>query len=230
MKKFFSIVMIMIAVVSPLRAEIETTVGADLVSEYVWRGAKCGDAAIQPTLGLSMAGIDLSFWGSVGIANFLDTRELDITLSYSIAGATVGITDYWFSEGDDPYGRYFNYRKNATNHVFEAFAGYDLGFASVNWYTNFAGADYKADGGSAFSSYCEISAPFVAAGTDWTASLGMVPFESGFYGTDGFAITNITLTAARSIDITENFSLPLSAALTVNPYAEMAYLVFGISF
>jgi len=230
MKKFFSIVMIMIAVVSPLRAEIETTVGADLVSEYVWRGAKCGDAAIQPTLGVSMAGIDLSFWGSVGIANFLDTRELDITLSYSIAGATVGITDYWFSEGDEPYGRYFNYRKNATNHVFEAFAGYDLGFASVNWYTNFAGADYKADGSSAFSSYCEISAPFVAAGTDWTASLGMVPFESGFYGTDGFAITNITLTAARSIDITENFSLPLSAALTVNPYAEMAYLVFGISF
>ena len=230
MKKFFSIVMIMIAVVSPLRAEIETTVGADLVSEYVWRGAKCGDAAIQPTLGVSMAGIDLSFWGSVGIANFLDTRELDITLSYSIAGATVGITDYWFSEGDEPYGRYFNYRKNATNHVFEAFAGYDLGFASVNWYTNFAGADYKADGSSAFSSYCEISAPFAAAGADWTASLGMVPFESGFYGTDGFAITNITLTAARSIDITENFSLPLSAALTVNPYAEMAYLVFGISF
>ena len=59
--------MIMIAVVSPLRAEIETTVGADLVSEYIWRGAKCGDAAIQPTLGVSMAGIDLSFWGSVGV-------------------------------------------------------------------------------------------------------------------------------------------------------------------
>ena len=71
MKKIFSIVMIMTAVVSPLRAEIETTVGADLVSEYIWRGAKCGDAAIQPTLGVSMAGIDLSFWGSVGVANTL---------------------------------------------------------------------------------------------------------------------------------------------------------------
>ena len=90
MKKIFSIVMIMTAVVSPLRAEIETTVGADLVSEYIWRGAKCGDAAIQPTLCVSMAGIDLSFWGSVGVANTLDTRELDITLSYSIAGASVG--------------------------------------------------------------------------------------------------------------------------------------------
>ena len=44
MKKIFSIVMIMMAVVGPLRAEIETTVGADVVSEYIFRGVKCGDA------------------------------------------------------------------------------------------------------------------------------------------------------------------------------------------
>jgi len=230
MKKIFSIVMIMIAVVSPLRAEIETTVGADVVSEYVWRGLKCGDAAIQPTLGLSAAGVDLSFWGSVGIANTSDTRELDITLSYSIAGATVGVTDYWFSAGDDPYGRYFSYKKNATNHVYEVFAGYDFGFASISWYTNIAGADYKADGSSAFSSYCELAAPFSAFGAEWTASLGIVPFESGLYGTDGFAVTNISLAAAKEIEITESFSLPVSAGLTFNPSAEMAYLVFGVSF
>ena len=220
----------MIAVVSPLRAEIEVAVGADVVSEYVWRGAKCGDAAIQPTLGLSAAGVDLSFWGSVGVANTFDTRELDITLSYSIAGATVGVTDYWFSAGDDPYGRYFSYKKNATNHVYEVFAGYDFGFASISWYTNIAGADYKADGSSAFSSYCELAAPFSAFGAEWTASLGFVPFESGLYGTDGFDVTNISLSAAKSIDITESFSLPVSAGLTFNPCAEMAYLVFGISF
>jgi len=230
MKKLFSIVMIMIAVVSPLRAEIETTVGADLVSEYIWRGAKCGDAAIQPTLGVSMAGVDLSLWGSVGVASPFDTRELDITLSYSIAGATVGLTDYWFSAGDEPYGRYFKYGKGATNHVFEAFAGYDFGFASISWYTNVAGADYNADGDAAFSSYCEISAPFSLGGTDFTASLGVVPFESGFYGTEGFAVTNVSLSAAKSIDITESFSLPVSAGVTFNPCAEMAYLVFGISF
>ena len=218
------------AVVSPLHAEIETTVGADLVSEYVWRGAKLGDAAIQPSLGVSMAGIDLSLWGSVGVANFLDTKELDITLSYSIAGATVGVTDYWFSTGDEPYGRYFKYGKGATNHVFEAFAGYDLGFASISWYTNFAGNDYKANGDAAFSSYCEISAPFSLGGADWTATLGVVPFESGLYGTDGFAVTNVSLSTAKSIDITESFSLPVSAGVTFNPCAEMTYLVFGISF
>lgn len=230
MKKIFSIAIMILAIVAPVSAEVETTIAADVVSEYVWRGAKCGDAAIQPTLGLSAAGVDLSLWGSVGITNFFDTRELDITLSYSIAGASVGITDYWFGVGDDAYGRYFSYKKDATNHIFEVFAGYDLGFASISWYTNIAGSDYKADGSRAFSSYCELAAPFSFGGADWTASLGFVPFESGLYGTDGFDVTNISLSAAKSIDITENFSLPVSAGLTFNPCAEMAYLVLGISF
>ena len=230
MKKILSTVALVMIMSAPVCAEVETTIAADVVSEYVWRGAKCGDAAIQPTLGVSMAGLDLSLWGSVGVANFLDTREFDITLSYSIAGASVGVTDYWFSVGDEPYGRYFKYEKGATNHVFEAFAGYDFGFASISWYTNFAGADYKANGDAAFSSYCEISAPFSLGGADWTASLGMVPFESGFYGTEGFAVTNLSLTAAKSIDMTESFSLPVSAGITVNPCTEMAYLVLGISF
>ena len=230
MKKIFSTVALVMIMSAPVCAEVETTIAADVVSEYIWRGAKCGDAAIQPTLGVSMAGVDLSLWGSVGVASPFDTRELDITLSYSIAGATVGLTDYWFSAGDEPYGRYFKYGKGATNHVFEAFAGYDFGFASVSWYTNFAGADYDANGDAAFSSYCEISAPFSLGGADWTATLGMVPFESGFYGTEGFAVTNVSLSAAKSIDITESFSLPVSAGVTFNPCAEMAYLVFGISF
>ena len=229
MKKIFSIVALAM-IMAPVNAEVETTVGADLVSEYVFRGIKSGDAAIQPSLAVSAGGFEASFWGTVGIANFADTKELDLTLSYSIAGASLGVTDYWFSVGDEPYGRYLKYDKHATNHVFEAFAGYDFGFASVSWYTNFAGADYNEDGDAAFSSYCEISAPFSLGGADWTASLGMVPFESGLYGTEGFAVTNVSVTAAKSIDITESFSLPVSAGLTVNPCAEMAYLVFGISF
>ena len=222
--------MIMMAVVGPLCAEIETTVGADLVSEYIWRGNKCGDAALQPSLGLSAAGLDLLLWGSVGIANPSDVKEFDITLSYSVGGATAGITDYWFSAGDEPNGRYFRYKEGATNHIFEAFAGYDFCFGSICWYTVFAGADFLASSDRAFSSYCEVSAPFSIGGVDWTASLGMVPFESTLYGTEGFAVTNISVTATKPIDITERFSLPISAGLRVNPYTEMAYFVFGVSF
>lgn len=230
MKKIFSIVTLVIAIAAPVSAEVETTVGADVVSSYIWRGCSLGDAAIQPTLGVSAAGFDLSLWGSTGIVNYVDTKELDITLSYGIAGFSLGVTDYWFSTGNEPYGRYSVYKEKETNHVFEAFLGYDLGFASVSCYTNFAGNDFKADGDRAFSSYIELVAPFSAGDTELTASVGFVPMESPLYGTDGFAVTNISLAASKELVITDSFSLPISAGLTFNPCSEMAYLVFGISF
>lgn len=230
MKKIFSIAIIMMATVSTLHAEIETTVGADVVSRYVWRGCDLGDAAIQPALGVSAAGFDLSLWGSTGIVNFTDTKELDITLSYGIAGLSVGVTDYWFNAGPEPYGRYFKYGKETTNHVFEGYLSYDLEFASISWYTNFYGNDFKADGSRAFSSYCEIAAPFSLGETEWSAAVGFVPFGTPFYGTDGFAVTNLSVTASKELEITDSFSLPISAGVTVNPSSEMAYFVLSLSF
>ena len=229
MKKFFSIA-IMIAVMAPVSAEVETTIGADVTSSYVWRGMELGGASIQPGLSLGYEGIELDFWGSTGIVNPFDTKEFDITLSYSIAGLSAGVTDYWFNAGPEPYGRYFKYGKETTNHVFEAYLGYDLEFVSVSWFTNFYGNDFKADGSRAFSSYCEIAAPFSLGDTDWSASVGFVPFGTPFYGTEGFAVTNISLSAAKSIAVTESFSVPVSASVTVNPCTEMTYLVLGISF
>lgn len=230
MKKIVFIATALVAIVAPVSAEVETTVGADIVSRYIWRGCDLGEAAIQPTLGISAAGFDLSVWGSTGIVNSNDTKELDITLSYGIAGLSVGITDYWFSTGNEPYGRYFKYKEDATNHIFEAFAGYDFGFASISCYANIAGNDFKADGDRAFSSYIELAAPFSAGGAEWTAALGLVPMESPLYGTEGFAVTNVSLAASKELEITGSFSLPVSAGLTINPCSEMTYLTFGFSF
>ena len=44
--------------------KVETTVAADFVSSYIWRGEDLGSAAIQPTLGASYKGLSLSAWGS----------------------------------------------------------------------------------------------------------------------------------------------------------------------
>ena len=133
-------------------------------------------------------------------------------------------------EDIEPYGRYFGYKEKETDHVFEAFLGYDFGFASISWYTNFAGNDFKANGDRAYSSYCELSAPFNAFGADWTATAGFVASESIEYATDGLAVTNLSVTAAKELEISERFSLPVSAGLTINPCSEMAYLTFGLSF
>lgn len=210
---------------------VETTVAADFVNQYIWRGQDLGNTAIQPTLGVAYKGLSLTAWGSVGVTEASDTKEFDLTLAYTAGGFNIGITDYWFNQnGLDPDGRYFKYDAHGTNHVFEANIGYDFGFASLQAYTNFAGNDgFNKDGKRAYSTYVELAAPFKLATVDWTASLGVVPFYTSFYGTEGFAVTNLALKATKDIAITDKFSLPVFAEVSGNPCSQKAYLVFGFT-
>ena len=211
---------------------METRLSGDVVSNYIWRGLDLGNVSLQPTLGVVYKGLSLTAWGSVGLANTNDTKEFDITLAYSIGGFNVGITDYWFNQmasNGDPDARYFKYGSHATNHVFEANIGYDFGFASLNWFTNFAGNDYKVDGKRAYSSYMEVVVPFKLSAIEWTATAGAVPYESAQYGTKGFAVTNLSLNASKDIKVTDTFSIPVFARLIANPCSQKAYLVFGFT-
>ena len=225
--------MMMIAVASLMTKQNNFffSFSADVVNQYIWRGTDCGNAAFQPTLGVSYKGLSLTGWGSTGIVNTDDTKEFDLTLAYSTGGFNIGITDYWFSAGADPEGRYFKYDAHSTNHVFEANIGYDFGAFSLQWFTNFSGNDYKADGKRAYSSYVELNAPFKLGGLDWDATVGAVPFEdSGVYGgCSKFAVTNVSLKATKELKITESFSLPVFAQVVGNPHDQKAYLVCGFT-
>ena len=209
--------------------KIETTVEADIVSQYIWRGQDLGDVSLQPTLGIGYKGLSLTGWGSIGLSNPDDTKEFDLTLAYTAGGFNIGITDYWLSEGLDPKSRYFKYDAHGTNHVFEANVGYDFGLLALQWFTNFAGNDglTKKDK-RAYSSYFELTVPFKLASVDWTATAGAVPYATTYYGTNGFAVTNLSLTATKDIKITDSFSIPVFGQVAANPQSQKAYLVFGL--
>jgi len=213
--------------------EVETTISADVVSSYIWRGQDLGSAAVQPTFGVAYKGLSLSAWGSYGLVNPADTKEFDLTLGYTIGRLNIGITDYWFDRGGlDPDGRYFKYDAHGTNHVFEANIGYDFGVASLQWFTNFAGNDgTNKDGKRAYSSYVEAVVPFKLASVDWTATAGAVPFATTSYNdwTPGFAVTNLSLKATKEIKVTDSFSIPVFGQVVGNPCSQYAYLVFGLT-
>ena len=118
-----------------------------------------------------------------------------------------------------------------TTHLWEANIGYDFGFLSVQWFTNFAGDDgLNKDGKRAYSSYLELSAPFRLGGLDWTATLGAVPWATTSYNANGFCITDISLRATKDFVIKEKYHLPVFAGLTANPRNEKVYFLFGVSF
>lgn len=227
MKKIVIIAMGLVASATALAQDkVEATIAADFVSQYVWRGLDCGHVSVQPTLGIAYKGFSLSAWGSVGFKSE-DTKEFDLTASYTTGGLTVAVTDYWF---DDPEPRYFYYNAHSTSHVFEASVAYDFGLLSAAWYTNFAGNDGLTPSGKrAYSSYVELNAPFRLATCEWTGTVGAVPYATTFYDTSGFAVTNVALKASKDIKITDTFSVPIFAQVIANPSSQKAYFVVGFT-
>lgn len=213
--------------------KVEARVGADVVSNYIWRGQDLGAAAVQPSMKISYKGLNLDAWGSCGIVNRDDTKELDLTLAYSIGGFTIGVTDYFCVAGEENCPtRYFLYDAHETAHVFEVNVGYDFDVLSFNWYTNFAGDDgVTRSGKRAYSSYFELGVPFKLGGLDWNFTAGAVPFVSDFYAdANGFAVTNMALSASKEINITPTFSVPLFGTISANPSTQNIYFTAGVTF
>lgn len=206
--------------------KVVASASIDVVSRYICRGLPYGDASIQPTAGLSYKGISLFAWGSYDILNTKSDKEFDLTLSYSTSGFNIGITDYYMSSYGEE-NRYFEYRAHETSHIWEAYVGYDFGPIAIQWFTNFAGDDgVNKDGKRAYSSYAEINAPFKLADCDWLAGIGIVPFATDYYETDGFAVTNVSLRCTKGITLFKK-SFPVFVEGICNPNSKKGFLVVG---
>lgn len=218
---------------------VSFNVQGDFVSSYVWRGMYQSGAAVQPTLGLSAGGFSLTAWGSVDF-NGEGKKEADLTATYSIAGLTVSLTDYWWAgqaysrgEGYTNNNKYFNFDNHTTDHILEAGLSYTLPYEklplSISYYTMLWGYDNKANGKQAYSAYAEVGYPFSVKGVDLNAAVGFSPYESAQYGNNGFAMTNISLKATKAIRFTDSFSLPIFAQTIWSPNKEDVHFVFGFT-
>ena len=123
--------------------EVEVSVGADVVTNYLWRGQKLGEGSIQPTLGISYNGLSIGAWGSYGITNPDDTKEFDLTVAYTTGGFNIGITDYFFTNQYDGV-KYFKYDAHETAHVYVEFAApFKLG--GLDWSASLGVVPFATD-------------------------------------------------------------------------------------
>ena len=205
----------------------EVFLNADFVSNYIWRGSKLSNAAVQPTIGFNWKGLTLSAWGSTEFRN--KNNEIDLNLEYEYKNLTLYVYNYFNQYEDEPIN-YFNYSSHSTGHTFEVGAGYVLSESfplSISWYTTFAGNDYRENEKRAWSSYCELSYPFSIKDVNLSVEAGFTPWK-GMYS-NKFNVVNVGLSATKDIKITSNFSLPIFGKLIANPYEEKLYFVFGVS-
>ncbi len=202
----------------------EWSVGADLTSAYLWRGMNYGGTTVQPEVSIGYAGLALTAWANIGAEdNSFEhlAPELDIALSYSIVGLTIGVNHMYYFDGS----KYFDFKGNGSTQT-ELYAEYDFSEVSektplsVGWYTYIAGDDFNEEGNRAYSSYFEVS--YEAAlplGFYITPTVGFTPWASCYTGYEGgFALNNISVRAGWQLEAGEHFSLDVYATGMLNTY------------
>lgn len=198
--------------------------GADIMSRYVWRGADFGESmSIQPSLSFSSGGLTVGSWGAYAVnPESSGANEHDLYASYAIetSGGTValGVTDYYFPNS----GAFFDFDGAHQIEPSLSYSGPESFPISL-----YGGVFVHNEPDN--SVYLEASYPFSIESVDLSVIVGGTPAESGFYGTDSAGIINTSLSASRSIPITDSFSLPVSVSYILNPYAEKTFFVFGVS-
>jgi uncharacterized protein (TIGR02001 family) len=204
------------------QGKIDFSIGGDVVSSFVWRGMQLSNASFQPEMELSVGNFFIGAWGSVDFQGLY--KEVDLFAGYSFGNLSLMITDYWtpLNPGD-----YFDFSE-ATPHLLEAGLSYTFNSfpLTLGWNTIFAGIED-------FPTYVEASYDFSVKETELSVAIGASPWSSNAMyetETEGFAFINASLTATKELKITENFSLPVFAQLSVNPTNKDAFFVLGIKF
>ena len=223
MKQLVATLSLLALVAAPAAAQ-EVSLGADVVSRYVWRGTDFGDnASVQPYLELASGGFALGAWGSFAIDDGA-SNELDLYASFSAGPVSVGITDYHFPTGTDV--DYFDFDDEDGTHILEPFVSFTApGDVPVSLLVA-----YNAFGDPDDSIYLNASVPFMVGDVEMGFGVGASAGESALYGTDGFGIVDVALSGAKAIPVTDAFAIPVFVQYIVNPYEERSFLVFGVSF
>ena len=206
-------------------------VGADVVSSYVWRGQDCGGFSVQPsaTVSFNRTGLSFGVWASAELfqtSQFANMNEFDLVLSWTPTEAlSIGLTDYHFCGGE--YWRSWDF-SDAASHNLELNLGYDFGALSIAWNTCLTGPDLNSDGDRAYSSYCEVAAPFTLGGLECSGAVGILPWGDSFTSggaNDGFNVCMVSLSAEKQVG-----KCPLTGQIVFNPQTEATYFVVGVSF
>ena len=234
-KRVLVLVAAVMAVVFSAEAEVEFAyeAGAEVVSAYIWRGQYNGSLSFQPTASVGLNALDeavqfrAGVWGNIGASDWKFQRdkgdgtgftrfmpELDVMLSATAYGASVGFNHYYYCDGSN----FFSWQSvadldaNGNTSTTEFWFGYNFDHffgvgAYINWYTMIAGQDLVYDENDnphrAWSTYIELGYDYTweKIGLTLGGQLGLSPWASDLYGNSKFAVTNISVKLNKEFEI-----------------------------
>ena len=211
---FKFILLTIVALLSP-NISYSQDFGADLVSSYVWRGTQFGSGAhIQPYMDLGSGNLTGGVWGSFPTSAKGGGNELDLWVSYDFGPLALTVTNYTFPGEGGVYA--------------DSEGLFNGDYTELAASTSIMGVDLSA------GYFTEVEALYVELGFSTGAvdiAFGYGDDQAdGFYAGGGSGLVNMSFSGSKDIQISDNYALPVFGSFILNPEAETAFLVFGISF
>ena len=186
------------------RGNWSMTVGADAVSSYLWRGMNSAGPSIQPSACFDYEkgdwAVSMGAWGSKSFVKG-DYNEFDLSVEATWRNITLSLANY-----SEFYGAEFD-----DNYL-------DLGLSytlsedvpvTFSW--------YSVLNQPALPSYFEVAYDFSVSEVDFSVAAGVLPFASDYYGSKGFGVCNLNLSAGHEFEFEHGGSMPVSAQVVYNP-------------
>lgn len=217
--------------------------GLDFQSKYVWRGIEMLPEDSAPVLfpGINYQWQGLYVYAMGGYAINGKYAEVDMGISYTWKGLTVGFNDYYYPTLSAKQDEYFTGGKR-TGHWLEACATYAPEKVPI-WLTIsnfFYGYDkdrvYDGDGNEisvkqAYSTYFEIGTYYDFLDNNRISlAVGITPSKSCYSDYQKkMALCNIDLKYSYNVKFNSGWTVPLSTEFIYNPVFDKPFINFIVN-
>lgn len=213
--------------------------GLDIQTKYIWRGMEMmtEDAApvLFPSVSFSHSGFYAYFMGGYAING--KYAEVDVGISYSWKGFTLGVYDYYYPSVDRKYDNYIG-GGNSTGHWLEAALTYaperiplwatlSNFFYGADKYVNALGKEKQA-----YSTYLELGTYYDFLHSNRLSFAMGAAFNKSCYNNyeHDFSIVNLELKYTYNVGFNNGWTLPLNVAYIYNPVFDKSYINFIANF
>lgn len=204
--------------------------GVDLQTKYVWRGMEMitedASPVLFPSVGYSYKGVYAYAMGGYAING--KYAEVDLGVSYTYKWLSVGLNDYYYPTTTSAEDQYLTLDNTKTGHWWEGVITIAPDKIPIKLTISnfFAGADKKADGKQAYSTYAEIGTWYDFLNNNQLAfNIGASFNESCYNGYEhGFGICNIETKYTYNVKFKNEWTLPLSVSYIYNPIRDKSFV------
>jgi len=212
----------------PKHVGLTYTVGADVVSNYIWRGIQVAGLGVQPNLAVGYGGAYVDLWASLNAFDWTFTApnpyihnpfypEVDLTVGFSRWGLDVKCMWMYYFSGWEDYTQEWRVKYRVSNKL----------PLHVMWCFRTFGKDYYeiTDGQNsikkrAYSSYLELGYEFALPyELNLMLNVGMTPWKSFYTCYQGqFAVVDLDAKLQRNWDVSDKCRINVFAQMMINPY------------